>query len=410
VTLRESIIDGLTDVRAHKLRTFLQTLGVILGVGSLVAVQGLVDSGRRQATKFFDEFGGLTKVLVVNRPAKETLVTARQLASAGLTWSDAEAIRTEVLDTTLVDPIATDEMMIRYGDYERRNDISGATPDYSSVYKFYPAKGRFLIPDDIASQARVCVLGDTAARLYFGNEDPLGKILTIGDVGFKVVGVMKRKEFYFGDGDHNALEWMNRETYIPLTSLYARFTGDDRKRVQYINVIVDKVENNPKAAAAIETVLRRRHGGIKDFEVVNRAERLKQRAQQNQVFNIVFLVSGIVSLLVGGIVIMNIMLASFRERIREVGVRKAMGARGIDIAIQFLVESILVTVIGGSLGLGLGVIFAQLISNLIGQPAVITMQMAVISVAASVGVGLFFGLYPAIKASRLNPVEALRYE
>ena len=410
MTLRESIIDGLADVRAHKLRTFLQTLGVILGVGSLVAVQGLVDSGRRQATKFFDEFGGLTKVLVVNRPIKETLVTARQLASAGLTWSDAEAIRNEVPHTTLVDPIASDEMMIRYGDYERRNDISGATPDYSAVYKFYPAKGRFLIPDDMASQARVCVLGDTAARRYFGNEDPLGKILTIGDVGFKVVGVMKRKEFFFGEGDHNALEWMNRETYIPLTSLYARFTGDDRKRVQYINVIVDKVENNPKAATAIESVLRRRHGGVRDFEVINRAERLRQRAQQNQVFNIVFLVSGIVSLLVGGIVIMNIMLASFRERIREVGVRKAMGARGIDIAVQFLVESILVTVIGGSLGLGLGVIFAQIISNLIGQPAVITMQMAVISVAASVSVGLFFGLYPAVKASRLNPVEALRYE
>ena len=410
MNLREPIIDGLADVRAHKLRTFLQTLGVILGVASLVAVQGLVDSGRRQATKFFAEFGGLTKVLVVNRPLKETVVTAKQLASAGLTWSDAEAIRREVPSARLVDPIATDEMMIRYGDYERRNDISGATPDYAAVYKFYPAKGRFLIPDDMESQARVCVLGDTAARRYFGNEDPLGKILTIGDVGFKVVGVMKRKEFYFDDGDHNALEWMNRETYIPLTALYARFTGDERKRVQYINVVVDKVENNPKAAAAIEQVLRRRHGGVKDFEVINRAERMKQRAQQNQVFDIVFLVSGIVSLLVGGIVIMNIMLASFRERIREVGVRKALGARGFDIAIQFLVEAVLVTTLGGAMGLGLGVVFASIISSLIGQPAVITPQMALIGVVSSVTVGLFFGLYPAIKASRLNPVEALRYE
>src|SRR5262249_23002199 len=153
---------------------------------------------------------------------------------------------------------------------------------------------------------------------------------------------------------------------------------------------------------AIQAVLRRRHGGIIDFEVVNRAERLRQRAEQNQVFDIVFLVSGIVSLLVGGIVIMNIMLASFRERIREVGVRKALGARGLDIAIQFLVESILVTVIGGTAGLGLGVVFAQVISDLIGQPAVITMKMAVIGVTASVSVGLFFGLYPAIRASRLN--------
>ena len=245
---------------------------------------------------------------------------------------------------------------------------------------------------------------------YFGNEDPVGRILTLEDVGFRVVGVMQRKEFYFGKGEHNALEWMNEQTFIPLTALYARFTGDDRKRVQYINVIVDKVENNPKAAAAIEAVVRRRHSGVTDFEVINRAERLRQRAEQNQVFDTVFLVSGIVSLLVGGIVIMNIMLASFRERIREVGVRKALGARGLDIAIQFLVESILVTVLGGAMGLGLGIIFAQAISNLIGQPAVITLQMAVIGVAASVTVGLFFGLYPAVKASRLNPVEALRYE
>jgi putative ABC transport system permease protein len=410
MTLHESVIDGLVDVRTHKMRTFLQTLGVILGVASLVAVQGLVDSGKRQAMKFFSEFGGLTKILVVNRQSKETLVTARQLASDGLTWDDARAIKEEVPFAIQVDPIAGQELPIRYGDYERVNDVTGATPDYTNVYKFYPARGRFLIPDDLATQARVCVLGDTAARLYFGNEDPLGKVLTIGDVGFRVVGVMNRKEFYFGKQDQNALEWMNRQTFIPLSAMISRFTGDTRKRVQYINVVVDKVANNPKAAEAIKTALLRRHAGVKDFEVINRAERLQQRAEQNRVFDVVFLVSGIVSLIVGGIVIMNIMLASFQERIREVGIRKALGARGGDIAVQFLVESILVTSIGGALGLALGVGFAQAISALLGQPAIITAKMALIGVVASVTVGLFFGLYPAVKASRLNPVEALRYE
>src|SRR5262249_1514444 len=160
-----------------KLRTVLQTLGVVLGVGSLVAVQGLVDSGRRQATRFFDEFGGLTKVLVVNRPVKETLLTARQLASPGLTWDDALAIRRELEFAPRVDPIASEELTIRYGDYERRHDVTGATPDYASVYKFYPARGRFLIPDDMEKESRVCVLGDTAARRFFGNEDPVGRTL-----------------------------------------------------------------------------------------------------------------------------------------------------------------------------------------------------------------------------------------
>jgi putative ABC transport system permease protein len=360
--------------------------------------------------KFFSEFGGLTKILVVNRQSKETLVTARQLASYGLTWDDARAIKEEVSYAVLVDPIAEQDLPVRYGDYERVNEITGATPDYPAVYKFYPARGRFLIADDLASQSRVCVLGDTAARVYFGNEDPLGKILNIDGVGFRVVGIMGRKEFYFGGHDHNALEWMNRQTFIPLSAMISRFTGDTRKRVRYVNVVVDKVANNPKAAEEIKTVLLRRHAGVEDFEVINRAERLQQRVEQNRVFDVVFLVSGIVSLIVGGIVIMNIMLASFQERIREVGIRKAMGARAGDIAVQFLVESILVTCIGGALGLILGVGFAQAISALLGAPAIVTAKMALIGVVASVTVGLFFGLYPAVKASRLNPVEALRYE
>jgi putative ABC transport system permease protein len=292
----------------------------------------------------------------------------------------------------------------------RRNEISGATPDYPAVYKFYPARGRFVTEDDMASQSRVVVLGDTAARTYFGNEDPLGRTLYLDDVGFTVVGVMRRKEFYFGDGSHNALEWMNRLTIVPLTSIYSRFTGDERKRVNYVNVVVDKVANNPKAASAIKAVLFRRHGGIEDFEIYNRSERMHQQSERARVFDVTFLVTGIVSLLVGGIVIMNIMLASFQERVREVGVRKAIGAKGTDIAVQFLVESILVTLIGGVVGLALGIGFAKAITMLLGNPAVITVNMAVIGVAASVGTGLFFGLYPAVKAARLNPVDALRYE
>src|SRR6185436_8017320 len=170
------------------------------------------------------------------------------------------------------------------------------------------------------------------------------------------------------------------------------------------------VKNNRKAADAIKAVLLRQHGGVQDFEVINREERLKQQEAESAVFDITFMVTGIVSLIVGGIVIMNIMLASLRDRIREVGVRKAIGAKGLDVALQFLVESVLVTSIGGLAGLPLGMAFAGGITALLGQPAVITPRMAIVSVVASVTVGLVFGLYPAIKASRLNPVEALRYE
>ncbi len=410
MTIHESVIDGIADIRTHKVRTFLQTLGVILGVGSLVAVQGLADAGRRQAVNFFAEMGGLTKIFITNeRPAK-TVQTAKELASSGLTWEDALALRKEVKSAVYVDPAGTLYEMVRYRDFRRRQRITAATPDYAQVYKFYPERGRFLIESDLASRARVCVLGDTSARRYFGNEDPMGKTLYIGDVGFRVVGVMKRKEFYFREDDDNALEWMNRLTFIPLTSLYTRFTGDPDKRVNYINVVVDSVENNKKATEAIEAVLLMRHGGVKDFEIFNREERLQRQQERGRVFDIVFVGSGIVALLVGGIVIMNIMLASYQERVREVGIRKSMGARGIDIGVQFLVESVLVTSIGGALGLPLGILFAKGITALIGSPAVITPTMALVSVVTSVSVGVFFGLYPAVKAARLNPVEALRYE
>jgi ABC-type antimicrobial peptide transport system permease subunit len=410
VTLRESIFDALVEVRVNRARTVLQTLGVILGVASLVAVQGMSDAGRRQGLKFFSEFGGLRKVLVLNKPVKDRVQTATMLGSHGLDWGDVEALRREVPMATQVDPIAEEMLNIRTPTYQKLREVTGATPDYQAVYKFFPARGRFLIDDDLASMSRVVVLGDSAARLYFGNEDPLGKTLYIGDGGFRVVGVLRRKEFYFNEGDRNALEWMNRLTIIPLTSLYSRFTGDPDKKVTYVNVMVDKVENNKKAVEAIRKVLYRRHAGVGDFEVIDRKERMKQQQQEGQIFDLIFLATGILSLLVGGIVIMNIMMASLRERIREVGVRKAIGARGIDVALQFLVESVLVTAIGGLVGLPIGVLFANGITALIGQPAVITPQMALVSVVASVGVGLFFGLYPAIKAARLNPVEALRYE
>ena len=410
MTIHESVLDGLADIRTHKVRTFLQTLGVMLGVGSLVAVQGLVDAGRRQVVSFFSEMGGLTKILVVNRPPKEISLTARQLASTGLTWDDGLTIKREVAHATQVDPIANARLAVRYGDHNRERNISAVTSDYQYIYKHFPAQGRFLTDDDVASQTRVCVLGDTAARWYFGNEEPMGKTLYIGDVGFLVVGVLEKKEFYFRDGDDNALEWMNRTTIIPLTSLYTRFTGDTEKKVQYINVMVDDVENNTKVAEEIRGILLRRHGGVDDFEVVNRDQRLRQAAQRNQTFDILFLATGIVALIVGGIVIMNIMLASYQERIREVGIRKSVGAKGTDIAVQFLVESILATSIGGAVGLFVGMGFAKGITALIGSPAVITPRMAVVSVVTSITVGLFFGLYPALKAARLNPVEALRYE
>ena len=409
MTLLESVVDGIVDIKAHKGRTFLQAVGVVLGVASVVTTMALVDSGRRRSMEFFAETGGLRKVLIVNQPSKSEMKTAMELSNVGLTYDDAVALRA-IPGITQVDPIANSRVLVSRGDYQKEWNLDGVTPDYQTVYKFYPGRGRFISQDDLANANRVCVLGETASRLLFGSDDPLGQTVYLDSVGMTVVGVMQRKEYFFNHGSFNALEWMNRKIFVPITAVHKRFNGDTDRKVNYVNTMIDKPDNIKKTANEIRAVLKRRHRGITDFVVWDRASRLEQNQQQNQMLYVVFVMAGAVSLLVGGIVIMNILLASFQERVREVGVRKALGANGLHILAQLLVESVLVTLLGGVLGLVLGSGFTYAVSALIDQPAVITPTMAMMGFITSVSAGIFFGLYPAVKAARLNPVEALRYE
>ncbi len=192
-----------------------------------------------------------------------------------------------------------------------------------------------------------------------------------------------------------------------------RMAGDRTgQKVAYINVQARSAEEKEmdRSMDEVTDILKRAHGGVVDFEVINRAERMQQQQQQGRIYDITFLICGTISLLVGGIVIMNILLASFNERVREVGTRKALGATGLNIMAQFLVESVVVTILGGLLGLGLGVGFTTVISNLIQQPVVLTPPIMLLGLLFSVFVGIFFGFYPAVKAARLNPIQALRYE
>ncbi len=222
---------------------------------------------------------------------------------------------------------------------------------------------------------------------------------------------MASKEFYFNKASGNALDWMNGMMYVPVTSMLTRMLGDrENQKVSYINVQVRDVKDMEKATAEVKTILRRAHGGVEDFTVFNRAAFMEQMDQQGKIYDVTFLVCGTISLLVGGIVIMNILLASFNERVREVGTRKALGATGLNILAQFLVESVVVTIAGGLLGLGLGVGFTRAMATLMQQPVVTTAQNLVLGLGFAVVIGIFFGFYPAIRAARLNPIEALRYE
>jgi putative ABC transport system permease protein len=411
-SLWDSVVDGVVDMNAHKSRSVLQMVGIILGVGSVVATFGLIDGGRRQGQKFWEETGGIKKMFIRELDAREMKQDAIEKKSKGLTYDDALALKAQATTLELVEPtMERSELVKAPGGFEKQIDVSGDTPTYEHMYDFHPAEGRFLTAEDLARSTKVVVLGSTRREQMFGGRPALGQVISIGEDRYTVVGIMQRKEFYWNSANRNALEWMNELMFVPVTSVITRMVGDrQNQKVAYINVQVRDVKDMDKATEEVKTILRRAHGGVEDFQVFNRAAFMQQMDEQGRIYDITFLVCGTISLLVGGIVIMNILLASFNERIREVGTRKALGATGLNILAQFLVESVVVTIAGGLLGLGLGVGFTHAMSRLIQQPVVMTAQNMFLGLVFAVTIGIFFGFYPAIRAARLNPIEALRYE
>jgi len=411
LSLWDSVKDGVVDMATHKSRSVLQMVGIVLGVGSVVATFGLIDGGRRQGQKFWEETGGIKKMFIRELDAREMKQTAHEKKSKGLSYDDALALGAQATTLELVEPTMERQEVVRAPGFEKRLAISGATPSYEPMYDFHPAEGRFVTAEDLARSSKVVVLGSTRREQLFGGRPAVGQVISIGADRYTVVGVMQRKEFYWNSANRNALEWMNELVFLPVTSVVTRMVGDRaNQKVAYINVQVRDVKDMERASQEVTTILRRQHGGVVDFQVFNRAAFMQQMDEQGKIYDITFLTCGTISLLVGGIVIMNILLASFNERVREVGTRKALGATGLNILAQFLVESGVVTIVGGLLGLGLGVGFTHAISSLIQQPVVMTVQNMLLGLGFAVTIGVFFGFYPAIRAARLNPIEALRYE
>lgn len=410
-TLWESLVDGVVDINSHRMRSFLQLVGIILGVASVVATFGLIDGGKQQLTQFFDETGGVRKMRIDNKQTEKAVQSAAEKHSKGLTYDDAVSLEREGSLLEVVEPTINREELVKAPGFEKTIEISGDSPAYEPMYNFHPAEGRFITAEDMAESSKVVVLGSTRREELFGARPAIGSILSIAGTTYTVVGVMERKEFYFNSANDNELEWMNKLILIPVTTLMNRMSGDRRlQRVAYLNVQVRDVKDMDAAMNQVGTVLRRDHGGVDDFQIVNRAHTMAQMEEEGRIYDVTFLVCGTISLLVGGIVIMNILLASFNERVREVGTRKALGATGLSIMAQFLVESVVVTIIGGLLGVALGASFTKVMSDLIQQPVVLSPRIVLLGLSFSVVVGIFFGFYPAVKAARLNPIEALRYE
>lgn len=410
MNLIDAVADGFAEVRAHAGRTVLQTLGVTLGVASVVATMGLMAGGKAQSRAYYAESGGVLKAMVYPKQIETVRVSAREKASPGLTLRDVAAIRAAIPGFDLVEPDISRRLLVRSTLAENVFRVSGVGPRYAELHELQVEQGRFLSDEDMATAAAVCVLGADRAHELFGTANPVGLTIRLGGESYSVAGVMRFREFRFGGSSGwNALGWMNELILVPATAMLAREVGSGQDQIGTIGLRLTSVDAHKDAIPALKRLLLARHGA-EDFQVYDRQGRLEEMNQQDRVYDITFLVCGLISLIVGGIVVANILLASFTERIREVGVRKAIGAKGWHIAVQFLVESVVVTGLGGAVGLALGVGFVHAIAALLQQPVVLTSGMVVAALLSAGTVGLVFGLYPAVKAARLDPVVALRYE
>ena len=405
----EAIIDGIRDIKDHLGRTLLQLIGVILGAGSIVATFSLSVAGKEASMKFYKLSGGIERIWIGNRTPNNVTQDAKALASKGLTYADALALREQGKEIDVVSPVSQDRMTVRYGAVEKERDVMGVTPYYSPISFFNVEHGRFITDTDLATAARVVVLGTTRAREFFGTDNPVGKTITVNGAGYLVVGVMEEKYFSF-DQRRNVLRWMNRQMYMPITTMMTR-KGEplETGRISFMHARMKDVARHKEAVAEIESILRRQHG-TDDFEVFSRVANLARNESESKMYDMTFMICGVISLLVGGIVIMNIQLASFNERVREIGTRKAVGATPAQIFFQMLTEAVLVSVFGGFLGIFAGKLFTQGIGMLLKMPTAITPGTIINALVFAAGTGLVFGMYPAIRASRLNPIEALRNE
>ena len=406
----EVLADGFADIRANGARTALQTVGVVLGVASVVATLGLMAGERAQSMKYWEETGGVLKLGVFGRPPDAVRTSARAQASPGLTLDDVEAIRATIPGFDLVEPQISGRRLVRSVRASKQYRVMGVAPAYATYNELIVDKGRFITDEDIGSAASVCVIGADRAQEFFGSDEPVGRELRLADHLFTVVGVLTYREFYWNKSDdYNALGWINELVMVPVTAVQSRWAGAGSRKVDEIALRLRSVEDHGPAVAALKRLLLARHG-TEDFQVWDRQERIQQMNEQGRIYDLTFLGCGIVALLGSIIVVANILLASLAERLREVGIRKALGAKGWHIAVQYLLEGLIVTGIGAGAGLLLGIGFVHAIAGLLDQIAVLTPTMVLAAVIAPVAVTLLAGSYPALKAARLDPVVALRYE
>jgi len=390
------------SIRGNLFRAALTMLGVIIGVAAVITMLALGTGAQRAVEQQLEALGANVVTVTTGMRFAQGVAREQQV----LTTDDADAVRTDARNVAAVSPEQSSRQQVKLGNRNLNLSIVGTTQDHAVVNGFVLQAGRMLTATDDASRRRVAVLGgEVAEQLQATAESLVGRTILLKSLPFEVVGVY-RKKGAVGPGNPDD------DVYIPISTSRYRVTGNDR--VQNIAVQVAPGVELAQAMVEIERVIRREHGlapgADNDFAVVDRKQFLATQQQTTQILG--FLLAGIagVSLVVGGIGIMNIMLVTVTERTREIGIRKALGATRLDILTQFLAESVVLCVLGGLLGMLLGTAAARALAHFAGWQTYVTLDSLLLASAFSAAVGIVFGLWPARRAAGLDPIEALRHE
>jgi len=405
---------GLQNLSSHKLRSLLTMLGMIFGVAAVVSMLSIGAGAQQQVMAFIEQMGLRNIVVEAKEAHNDTELQKIRKVSPGLTFQDDRSIRADVAGLTAstprkrfiptrLFPKPTREMPV----------IFGVEPSYLNIGSLTVTSGRFFDDQETLRGAPVCVLGQGAASNLFRSQDPVGEYIKVNTQWFHVIGVAGPQLTVQTQVPGLPTQDLNNLIYLPLYSVIFRLADQNSYQKDEIDGIYLQVASSDLSAETAEVVrglLETSHKGADDFSVIVPAELLAEQKRTQRIFDIVMVAIASISLLVGGIGIMNIMLASILERTREIGVRRAVGARQSDIVRQFLIEATMISVVGGLMGILVGFGMSSLIGWLAGWTTIVTGISILLAFAVSVSVGLIFGIYPARKAARLDPVEAIRYE
>jgi putative ABC transport system permease protein len=420
--LRHILRVGLKSILVHRLRSTLTIMGIVLGVASVIVMLAVGEAARFEAIQQIKDLGATNIIVRSVKPIDDDKQASRQEQTQyGLLYRDVERIEATIPTILTVTPLREFRRDLRFLDRKLEGRVVSVYPNYAKMNSLQMGLGRFITDSDNERFANVCVLGAETAETLFPIEDPIGRSVCVADAHYyRVVGVTERKASSAGIGGSQAAQDYNRDIYIPFQTGRVRF-GEmlmyhrggtfefEKLQISQITVAVDDISHVKKTAEIIKDVLAQFHKK-KDTEITVPLDLLEKAEQTQRIFTLVLGAIASVSLVVGGIGVMNIMLATVTERTREIGVRRALGAKRRDIALQFLIETIVLSGTGGVLGVLLGFALSYSVNHFFHFPTIIPAWSPLLALGVSLGVGLIFGIYPAQRAARMDPIEALRHE